>query len=69
MAKAEIHLFYIDSLKFYVDEMQKSLSQIDEYFCEAELQQIHDRAANETLLKVFGSINCSKTYTSIVFCE
>lgn len=52
MAKAEIHVFFIDSLKLYVDSMQKSLSEIDQYFGHDELQELHARAESESIAKV-----------------
>lgn len=72
MAKAEIHVFYIDSLKLYVDSMQKLLSHVDRYFSEVELQKLHAKAQCESVEKVqktpiiFSAKNSIKQFFSIV---
>lgn len=42
----------IDSLKSYVDSMQMSLREVETFFSQSDLQQIHELAKREAISKV-----------------
>lgn len=52
ITKTKIHVLYIDSLRSYVDSMQMSLREVETFFSQSDLQQIHELAKREAISKV-----------------
>lgn len=52
MTKADLHVLYVDRLKFYVDSMQKSIRENDSYFTDSEMERLHNVVRDEALKTV-----------------
>lgn len=53
MAKADLHVLYVDCFKFYVDSMQTSIRENDPFFTDSEMERIHETTKSAALKKVF----------------
>lgn len=52
MAKNALNILYLDCLDVYVQLMEKPFRDVDTFFSESDLQQLHDQAKARSWLKV-----------------
>lgn len=52
MAKSALNILYLDCLDIYIQSMQEPFRDVDSFFNETDLQQLHDDAKAKSWLKV-----------------